>query len=121
MKLLLHVKIPGEPIAQERHRWGKGRIYDPKAREKKTFAWQVKAACPGLVPTDKLCGLILEIWSTTRRRQDWDNFGKFYSDACTGTVWIDDAQVLDARVIVHRGALEGSTELTIWEIGTIAR
>jgi hypothetical protein len=48
MKTVLHVRIPGEPHVQERHRWGQNNNYDPSAKDKKAFQWELKAAAPTL-------------------------------------------------------------------------
>lgn len=115
MTPILHVRIPGEPVAQERHRWAKGHTYDPSAAAKKTFTWQVKAACPLLKPTEARLAVIVEIWSR-KKVGDVDNFFKFCADALTGLAWADDVQIEDGRCIVHRGALEPATEILVWEL-----
>lgn len=117
-RIFLNIKIPGEPIAQERHRWGQGHNYDPNAKDKKTFQWQVKAACPNLKPTDKRLCMLLEVWSGKgfiKTGGDWDNFGKYVSDALNGIAYLDDSQIDDGRVIVHRASMEPRTEIIIWE------
>lgn len=47
-------------------------------------------------------------------RPDWDNFGKLVSDAATGLLWVDDSQVVLAR-IAKVYAMPGSSPR--WDIG----
>jgi Holliday junction resolvase RusA-like endonuclease len=120
MNPILNITIPGEPIAQERHRWGAGHNYDPNAKDKKVFQWLVKSAAPMLVPSAKRLGVIFEVWTSKgniKTGGDWDNFGKFICDALNGLAWLDDSQIDDGRVVVHRGAQEPRVELLVWERG----
>lgn len=130
--LILHVKIPGEPIAQERHRWGRHNNYDPNAKDKENFQWQIKAAVPTLKPVqDTRLGIFIEVWSgkapvqTRINRKptgrfhfqtDWDNYGKFYCDALTEIAWNDDCWIEDGRVLIHRQALEPAVKILVWEL-----
>jgi Holliday junction resolvase RusA-like endonuclease len=144
MTPILHVRIPGEPVAQERHRFGgspkqkRWHNYDPNAKDKRNFQWELKAAVPHLVPVkEKRLAIIIEIWSGkkaverlikvpgSRKRKrsgkfhyqtDWDNYGKFYCDALKEFAWDDDCWIEDGRVIVHRNALEPAVEILVWEL-----
>jgi Holliday junction resolvase RusA-like endonuclease len=148
MNYLLHVRVPGEPVAQERAKAGGMRLskklkfiprfYDPNEKDKETFQWQIKAACPRLKPVDaKPLGIFIEVWtgkklveeteripgSKKRRRTgkfryqtDWDNYGKFYCDALTGIAWDNDCWIEDGRVLIHRNALEPAVTIRVWEL-----
>jgi Holliday junction resolvase RusA-like endonuclease len=116
---LLHVRIPGEPHSWERVGWNRGRSFDPNREAKKAFQWQVKAASPNLRPATDRLAVILTVWTKKGRVKtagDCDNFLKFCLDALNGLVWMDDSLIDDARVIVHRGALEPATEILVWEL-----
>lgn len=132
--IVLHVSIPGPPHAQKRHRWARGRIYDPSSEEKKEFLWQLKAACPRLKPEmGSRIGVRIFAW-TKRDSEDADNYLKFYMDAMSPpktkrknglvpvdlskgfTAWGNDNQVDEAYVRVHRGALELKVEIMVYVI-----
>jgi Holliday junction resolvase RusA-like endonuclease len=141
-RTLLHVIIPGPPHTQERHRWGRGRIYDPSSKDKQTFQWQLAAAVPHLKPemTARI-GVLLTIWSakvskagSVVKDEDADNFLKFYMDAMSPpkikrkhrdkidqsqcfAVWGNDCQVDEARVRVYRGCSEPQVEILVYAIG----
>jgi crossover junction endodeoxyribonuclease RusA len=128
VKTVLHIRIPGEPHVQERHRWGKVNTYDPSAAAKEDFQWQVKAAAPTLKPSPHPLGILITVWSTKKPikkrktgklvfQTDWDNYGKFYSDAMNGLAYEDDSQIIDARVIVYRYCPEAAVEILLWENG----
>lgn len=138
MNVILHVQIQGEPVAQERHRFGGNKSgrgwhnYDPNAKDKENFQWQLKAAVPKLVAAhEKRLAIIIEIWSAKKPVQkrinrkptgkfhyqtDWDNYGKFYCDALNGVAWDDDSRIEDGRVIIHRGAPEPHVRILVWEL-----
>lgn len=53
------------------------------------------------------------------KRADWDNLGKLVSDALNGIIWVDDRQVIDARVMklpCPKG--QERTEVTVESLGT---
>lgn len=127
MSLILHLVIPGEPIAQERHRWGRGHNYDPNARDKKNFQWQVKAACPMLERQSGRLGIEIYVWSSKRPvkkratgkmvfQTDWDNYAKFYCDALNGLAWDDDSQIEDGRVVVTRNSEDPRVKILLWKL-----
>jgi Holliday junction resolvase RusA-like endonuclease len=138
MKVILHVRIPGEPIAQKRHRFGGHRSgrgwhnYDPNEKDKENFQWQLKAAAPRLAKIENTrLAIIIEIWSAKPPVQkrinrqptgkfhyetDWDNYGKFYCDALTGMAWDDDCWIEDGRVILHRHASVPAVDILVWEL-----
>jgi len=80
-RILLNVSIPGEPKAQARHRWGRGRVYDPCSSDKDKFMWQLRAAVPALVPDVSSRIGIRVIVRTASKATDGDNYLKFYMDA----------------------------------------
>ena len=135
-RILLNVAIPGEPCAQKRHRWARGRIFDPSFDDKKDFLWQLKAACPSLKPDlQARIGVRLKVW-TSSWKIDADNFLKFYMDALSPwkskekrkkaqiaiqtaqafAIWGNDNQVDDVQVTVHRGGIEPRIEILVYEI-----
>ena len=136
-RILLHVIIPGQPHAQQRHRWSRGRIYDPSSEDKEAFQWQLKAACPTLKPElHARLGIRLIVWTAKHSTQeDNDNFLKFYQDALSPpkskhkrkkgesidlskyfAAWGNDNQVDESYVRVRRGAANPKVEILVYEI-----
>jgi Holliday junction resolvase RusA-like endonuclease len=119
MTPLLHVKILGELPTWERVKWGRHGAFDGQKREKKAFQWQVKAASPMLKASAARLAMILEIWtkkSAVKTGGDFDNWLKFVGDAGNGLIWLDDSQIDDARVIIHRKSVGPKIELLVWEM-----
>ena len=133
--ILLNVMIPGPPYAQQRHRWGKGRVYDPSAKDKESFMWQVKAACPMLKPhlTARI-SVDLIIW-TASWTEDADNYLKFYMDALSPAkskkkhrikidqsnafaAWANDRQVDKINLDVVRGSLNEGVRILVQTVET---
>lgn len=110
------------PIPNARHRTGRGREYTPTAtlemRHRIKMAWlkahgtksergpvrlDVQVILPrplGHYGTGRNAGQ-LKPSAPARpigRKGDWDNFGKLVSDALNGTAFVDDGQIVDARV-----------------------
>jgi len=132
---LLHVIIIGPPCAQQRHRWARGRIYDPSDGDKKVFLQKLRAACPRLKPEmHGRIAVFIEVW-TKSWKADADNFGKFYMDALSPkkmsgikdhrrqidysqafAAWGNDNQIDDVRVHCNRGAVEEKVEIKAWVI-----
>jgi hypothetical protein len=132
-RVVLHVIIPGKPYAQKRHRWGRGRVYDPSAPDKEAFLWELKAACPKLRPDlHSRIGVFLKV-RTDSWVEDSDNYLKFYLDAMSPTrrkkrskkrpdysqafaPWGNDNQVDDARIQCIRGVIDQSVEILVWRL-----
>lgn len=124
--------VPGEPQGKGRARVGKvgghARMFTPA----KTVAYEglvALAAQQAMGAASPLSGpLAIEIeavhtipasWSKKRRndalsgavrpttKPDWDNIGKAVSDGGNGIAWVDDRQIVDARVIRRYGETPG--------------
>jgi Holliday junction resolvase RusA-like endonuclease len=120
----LEVEPRGWERAGATIRWGQGRPYihwfvtTDEANYREAVAWAAKAAMRGRLPTERPVALLLHAfmpiaasWSMRERSDarsgaklptgtpDWDNIGKSVGDALKGIVWVDDAQVVDGRVI----------------------
>ena len=122
------MKLPGKPQHKARHRSrlvfpkkGKPFIHNYPEPTTEQFEKTLKQAAAllmrGRKPTaEPVCLLVIadreipKSWTRAERqaalegrllptaKPDWDNHGKI-TDALTGVVWTDDAQVVDARVI----------------------
>jgi Holliday junction resolvase RusA-like endonuclease len=122
-------ELPGEPRAWERARARIARnregqqfiqFYNgfEEMQMRNAMAWSAKAALRGKPPTDKPVALMVHAFmpiaaSWTARQKidarngaklhtgtpDADNLGKIVGDALNGIAWIDDAQIVDLRVL----------------------
>lgn len=107
-------KIPGIPIAKQRHRMANGHPYDPQDQEKKSLRWILTQDLQKrhLNPLEGAIGASLDIlypipasWSKKRqenaihnyvmKKPDTDNFIKFYFDVLNGVAYNDDAQIAE--------------------------
>lgn len=121
--LLKSLIILGEPTAQKRHRTvrvaGFNRNYDPSASDKKDFLSIVQDNAPDK-PYDMPLRLIVDAFFTRPKshfgsgknagvlketapinhisRPDWDNVGKFISDALNKIYWRDDSVLCEVGV-----------------------
>ena len=43
--------------------------------------------------------IAVELWFGTKRKSDIDNFSKLVFDACSGLLWEDDSQIVEANFI----------------------
>lgn len=59
---------------------------------------------------------MLEGWIRPGKKPDWDNAGKIVCDALNGLAFLDDAQIVDGRVI-KRYAEVPSVVVEMWEEG----
>lgn len=116
----VRVTIPGDPCAQGRARIaviaGHARAYDPaKSRSWKGVAavWMRKAVGPGLPFPGEPLALVVDAYFRRPKlpkrmgtgrlprpsRPDGDNLLKAVQDAGNGILWLDDAMIVDARVL----------------------
>ena len=125
MEVVLDIVIPGQPVPQPRPRlstWGgRARAYTPSGHPIHAYrqAVELLAKASGTGATDGAVSVEIEAvyarppshWTKTglassapdypgRNLGDWDNVAKGVLDAITdaGTVWHDDAQVVEASV-----------------------
>ena len=98
--------VPGRPVPKARARVVNGRAFTPKRTKdyEAVVRWCALAAVQGhrvrLGPWDTGCSYAVRIAVTPpdRRRADVDNIAKAVLDACNGTVWVDDSQVVQLEV-----------------------
>lgn len=120
---LISLTILGEPKSQKRHRTvrmgGFNREYDPSATDKKDFLSIVQNNAPEK-PFDCPLRLIVNLYFTRPKshyksgknshiikdnapiwhtgRPDWDNCGKFVSDALNKIYWRDDSILCEVGI-----------------------
>lgn len=121
---LLTITIPGDPIPKGRPRAGRGHHYTP-ARTR-TAEDALRSAC-GIFTEEPYAGDVgidLVFYCATRRRTDGDNLTKLVTDALQrgkredGGVILDDAQILEWHIRVHR-RVEGEeprTEIRVYTL-----
>ena len=123
-------------IAQKRHRYARGFVYDPSSKDKKIAIQQIKEQFTGEPYTDGLkISFIFHIkrpkahFRTGKysnelkktapvyhtKRPDVDNFVKFYLDVMQmdQTVYLDDSQVIEIHAKKEYDDKESYTEIII--------
>ena len=127
--MTVRVTIPGPPVPKPRPRVARGRAYTPP----RYAAWErgarllAAASLPWgvllTVPVRVVCDFYMPIpksWPAARRahpglpegKPDVDNLAKAALDAMNGTVFVDDAQVVDLSCR-KRYSSEPRTEITV--------
>lgn len=118
--LLVSVVVPGNPIPKARARVMDGYTYTPKRTRdyEQLVRYTVKQQYPDLVADDSEYAIRLVFYRQTNVRADWDNLAKEIADSLTGLIWLDDNQIVDARVQVFRGVGRAAArmELLIWRL-----
>lgn len=119
----IFILVPGEPVAKGRPRFAKRgnfvQAYTPAATRdyEQKVAIEARRTMRSLAPLVGAVEIDLDLYlpirpSWTRKRQemarqglerpisssDWDNYAKAVCDAFNGIVWMDDSQVVSARV-----------------------
>jgi len=121
-------------IAQKRHRYARGFVYDPSSKDKKIAIQQIKEQFTGEPYTDALkikfvfhikrpkahfrTGKYSDELKKTApvyhiKRPDVDNYVKFYMDCMNKLVYLDDSQVIELRAIKEYDDKESYTEIII--------
>jgi len=120
---VITIRIPGEPVAQGRPRFGKGRVYDPAKSLNWKAAAQLHLLCAhGRKPFPRSTPLALHVQavfscpkSDYRKREpreirwhtkmiDADNVLKAVMDAGTAILWEDDGQIVMVTLEKYVGA-----------------
>ena len=121
-------------IAQKRHRFARGFVYDPSSKDKKIAIQQIKEQFTGEPYTDALkISFVFHIkrpkahFRTGKyanelkktapvshtKRPDVDNYVKFYMDCMNKLVYLDDSQVIELRATKEYDDKESYTEIII--------
>lgn len=108
-----------EPIPASRPRFGRGKAYI--CRRDLEYRQQIKHAAAGVMDgqeplTESLVvvvNLFRKIKANSRRYGDLDNHLKNIFDSLNGTVFIDDAQIVDCRVSKHTDKTSPRLEVEI--------
>ena len=121
-------------IAQKRHRYARGFVYDPSSKDKKIAIQQIKEQFTGEPYTDALKIRFVfhikrpkahfrtgkysnELKKTApvyhTKRPDVDNFVKFYMDCMNKVVYLDDSQVIEIYAKKEYDDKESYTEIII--------
>ena len=121
-------------IAQKRHRFARGFVYDPSSKDKKIAIQQIKEQFTGEPYTDALKIKFVfhikrpkvhfrsgkyanELKKTAPvyhiKRPDVDNYVKFYMDCMNKVVYLDDSQVIELRATKEYDDKESYTEIII--------
>lgn len=101
--------VPIEPMPARRPRFAGGVVYnDPKYTAfKAAVAHYARRAMQGREPLTGAVKLSVDVYKkivpTALKFGDWDNHGKSISDALNGICYIDDRQIIDGHVRLHKG------------------
>ena len=117
-------------IAQKRHRFARGFVYDPSAKDKKIAYKEIKEQFDGEPYTDAL--KITFTFNIKRPKSHWnkyslkpsapiyntkrpdiDNYVKFYMDCMNKVVYLDDSQVIELSAKKIYNDKESFTEIVI--------
>lgn len=116
----VRLTVDGQPFSKGRARFTKaGHAYTPKKTRshENMLKLLMRSALPTDEPDDKSrFGLRCLFYRSTRQRIDCDNLIKAVSDAATGAVWKDDAQVLEVIGRLFLADDEPRTEIVIYRI-----
>ena len=115
---LIHLTIPGQPIAKARPRLGRyGNTYTPpKTAEAEGTIRRLFLAAGYRVNADagaSFC-IVLKCYFKGKPISDVDNLLKLFMDAFNGIIWRDDRQVVRAVVEKYWGDPNPRTEARIW-------
>jgi crossover junction endodeoxyribonuclease RusA len=121
---LLEMTVPGDPVAKQRPRFGNGRTYTPKetVNAELVIATLAKNKVRGRPPATGIVGLALEFYCATKDRKDADNLAKTVMDALNKVVYVDDRQIEELFVRVHRGVGRAAarTEVFLWSLDAVS-
>ena len=121
-------------IAQKRHRYARGFVYDPSSKDKKIAILQIKEQfdCKPFTSalrikfrfyikrpkahfrTGKYANELKKTAPVYHiKRPDVDNYVKFYMDCMNKLVYLDDSQVIELRAVKEYDDKESYTEIII--------
>lgn len=99
-RVLCMFRVPGEPVPKARARVVRGGAYTPErtVHQEQRIQQYLKVAYPQITPYALAVGLLVQCRFKGAGRGDCDNFLKLVSDALNKRAYLDDRQVMDARV-----------------------
>ncbi len=102
--MVCELTVPGDPQSKGRPRVYQGHGITPtRTREAENRVYsEWRNQYPRLPPYEGPVCLTLTFWTATRRGRDWDNLAKLFTDALNGVAYMDDRQIIEASVHVHR-------------------
>ena len=99
-------ELIGEPVAQSRPKFSRGRCYEPAncTKYKEKIRQAARIAMKGKTPTENPLSCVIKFYRkftrTSRRFGDCDNLYKAVTDAMNKIVYEDDSQIV--RCIVEK-------------------
>lgn len=102
--MVCELTVPGDPQSKGRPRVYQGHGITPtRTREAENRVYsEWRSRYPNLPPYEGPVCLALTFWTATRCGRDWDNLAKLFTDALNGVAYMDDRQIIEASVHVHR-------------------
>lgn len=108
---------PVEPVPFPRPASNGKRRFNPKRYTdcKEAIAWYARQAMQGRAPFTGAIKIKIEVFKkiipTALKFGDWDNHGKAISDALNGICYLDDKQIVEAHIFLHKGSPHIDIEL----------
>jgi Holliday junction resolvase RusA-like endonuclease len=128
-RVLVHIKVPGEPRPKQRPRHTlaklsddgrliQGHTYTPTETERaeELLRWVFLAHRTASGPTPGPVGVAL-FFKTRHSTADADNLAKLVLDALNGTVIDDDQQVTELHAFCLRKCTDPETDVLVWRSG----
>lgn len=114
--VVLEITIPGDPQSKARARVTQSGSYTPESTSaaQQTLAWNVRFAAKGSPDCTSVFGVAVGFYAKNWQQRDVDNLAKLVMDACTGIIWLDDAQVVELVAQLYRQDPSPRTELLIY-------
>jgi crossover junction endodeoxyribonuclease RusA len=121
MTTLLHMEIPGDPVAKGRPRMTRqGRTYTPeKTREAEKALRERLVRTYTDLPVQWPVGVEVIFHCATARRTDGDNLFKLVTDSMNGLVYEDDSQIVEWTCRLYRKSLPARTILRVYSIDDV--
>lgn len=107
--MAIKFSVQTEPVPFKRAMTnGKRRFNDPRYSDFKYFVGlHAQAAMQGRTPFTEPIKITVNVFTKYKpeslKSGDWDNHGKAISDALNGICFVDDRQIVEGHVYLHKG------------------
>lgn len=115
----IHFVVDGQPIPKQSFRAVRGGGYtSPRVKaHQRRVAEYAMLAMVGRNPIQGPVEVRYNFYCGDNRHRDFENLAKLVSDALNKIVWLDDSQVVDARICKYLDKDNPRTEIWVTECG----